>query len=281
MRFDDRVTGNLETYAPQREEDPRRARPGGDQQERPRRPRARRRRDGDARVAPHARHEAACAAAGSTRIGELKGDAAVRDIQQMPRRRPPLRRARHARPVAASPRARRSSSPTSASTRCGRRSTTSTTTRGSSSPPAASARWASRCPPPSARASRMPDEEIWVIVGDGGFQMTACRARHLRAGGHQGQHRHHQQRLPRHGPPVAAVLLRRALRRRRPLRSPDFVKLAEAHGLTGLRVTKRAEVAERRRAGARRRRAPSSSTSASSRKTASTRWCPPAPTSTT
>ena len=28
-----------------------------------------------------------------------------------------------------------------------------------------------------------------------------------------------------------------------PLRSPDFVKLAEAHGLTGLRVTRREEVA--------------------------------------
>jgi acetolactate synthase-1/2/3 large subunit len=27
-----------------------------------------------------------------------------------------------------------------------------------------------------------------------------------------------------------------------PLRSPDFVKLAEAHGLTGLRVTRREEV---------------------------------------
>ena len=27
-----------------------------------------------------------------------------------------------------------------------------------------------------------------------------------------------------------------------PMRSPDFVKIAEAHGLTGLRVTKRSEV---------------------------------------
>jgi acetolactate synthase-1/2/3 large subunit len=27
-----------------------------------------------------------------------------------------------------------------------------------------------------------------------------------------------------------------------PMRSPDFVKLAEAHGLTGLRATKRSEV---------------------------------------
>ena len=27
-----------------------------------------------------------------------------------------------------------------------------------------------------------------------------------------------------------------------PMKSPDFVKIAEAHGLTGIRVTKRAEV---------------------------------------
>jgi acetolactate synthase-1/2/3 large subunit len=29
-----------------------------------------------------------------------------------------------------------------------------------------------------------------------------------------------------------------------PMKSPDFVKIAEAHGLTGLRVTKRSEVAD-------------------------------------
>jgi acetolactate synthase-1/2/3 large subunit len=29
-----------------------------------------------------------------------------------------------------------------------------------------------------------------------------------------------------------------------PMRSPDFVKLADAHGLTGLRVTKRGEIAD-------------------------------------
>ena len=35
MRFDDRVTGNLKTYAPQREEDPHRDRSGRSEQERP------------------------------------------------------------------------------------------------------------------------------------------------------------------------------------------------------------------------------------------------------
>ena len=38
------------------------------------------------------------------------------------------------------------------------------------------------------------------------------RALHLRAGGHQDPRGRHQQRLPGHGPPVAAVLLRRSLR---------------------------------------------------------------------
>ena len=66
-----------------------------------------------------------------------------------------------------------------------------------------------------------------------------------------------------------------------PLRGPDFVKLAEAHGLLGLRVTDarpRSPTSSPRRAPPRAR---SSSTSASSRKTASTRWCRPGQTSTT
>ena len=48
------------------------------------------------------------------------------------------------------------------------------------------------------RRRRLPDDRV--------------RAVDLRAGGHQGQRRHHQQRLPRHGAAVAAVLLRRPLR---------------------------------------------------------------------
>ena len=56
----------------------------------------------------------------------------------------------------ASPTARRSSSPTSASTRCGRRSTTSTRRRARSSPRAVSARWASACRRRSAPRWRGP-----------------------------------------------------------------------------------------------------------------------------
>ena len=85
MRFDDRVTGNLKTYAPQRQEDPHRHRPRRDQQERPRR----RRRSS----ATCARRSSSCmpqrrarrhAATWLAHIDELKGDAAVRDIQNLP-----------------------------------------------------------------------------------------------------------------------------------------------------------------------------------------------------
>ena len=55
-----------------------------------------------------------------------------------------------------------------------------------------------------------------------------------------------------------------------PLRRPDFVKLAEAHGLLGLRVTDRDRLADVVAAGARGRGHRASSTSASSRKTAYT-----------
>ena len=71
-------------------------------------------------------------------------------------RRPSLRGARHPRAVAGHEGRTRSSSPTSASTRCGRRSTTRTSGRARSSPRAAWARWASPCRPRSARSSRGP-----------------------------------------------------------------------------------------------------------------------------
>jgi hypothetical protein len=57
-----------------------------------------------------------------------------------------------------------------------------------------------------------PDKEVWVIAGDGGFQMTSSELSTIAAGRHQDQHRHHQQRLSGHGAPVAGVLLRAQLR---------------------------------------------------------------------
>jgi len=86
-----------------------------------------------------------------------------------------------------------------------------------------------------------PDEEVWVVVGDGGVQMTACElstcAQEKLAikvaiinNGYLGMVRQWQEFF--HGGRYVAT----------PMLSPDFVKLAEAHGLTGIRVDKRQDV---------------------------------------
>jgi acetolactate synthase-1/2/3 large subunit len=97
---------------------------------------------------------------------------------------------------------------------------------------------------PAALGARFarPDEEIWVIAGDGGFQMTACELSTIAQenvklnvaiinNGYLGMVRQWQEFF--YDGRYSAT----------PLRSPDFVKLAEAHGLVGLRVTERAQVA--------------------------------------
>jgi acetolactate synthase-1/2/3 large subunit len=91
-----------------------------------------------------------------------------------------------------------------------------------------------------ARFAR-PEEEIWVVVGDGGFQMTACElitcAQEgiklnvaLINNGYLGMVRQWQEFF--YGGRYVAT----------PLKSPDFVKLAEAHGLTAMRVTTREQI---------------------------------------
>jgi acetolactate synthase I/II/III large subunit len=86
-----------------------------------------------------------------------------------------------------------------------------------------------------------PEEEVWVIVGDGGFQMTAaelstCAQEGIKIhvavinNGFLGMVRQWQQFF--YGGRYAAT----------PMRGPDFVKLAEAHGLLGLRATTRDQV---------------------------------------
>jgi acetolactate synthase-1/2/3 large subunit len=97
---------------------------------------------------------------------------------------------------------------------------------------------------PAAIGARFaqPGDEIWVIAGDGGFQMTACELSTCAQEGikvcvaiinngylgmvRQWQEMFYERRY------VATPML-----------SPDFVKLADAHGLTGIRVTKREEIA--------------------------------------
>jgi len=96
---------------------------------------------------------------------------------------------------------------------------------------------------PAAMGARFarPQDEIWVVVGDGGFQMTACELITCAQegikvnvavinNGYLGMVRQWQEFF--YGGRYVAT----------PLKSPDFVKLAEAHGLTALRVTRREEI---------------------------------------
>ena len=87
-----------------------------------------------------------------------------------------------------------------------------------------------------------PDAEVWAVVGDGGFQMTMAELATIVQedldinvavinNGYLGMVRQWQQFF--YEGRYSAT----------PLKSPDFVKLAEAHGLIGLRVTSREEVA--------------------------------------
>jgi acetolactate synthase-1/2/3 large subunit len=98
---------------------------------------------------------------------------------------------------------------------------------------------------PAAIGAKMarPDAEVWAIVGDGGFQMTQAELSTAAQegvkvnvavinNGYLGMVRQWQEFF--YDRRYAAT----------PLRSPDFVKIAEAHGLLGLRVEKRPEVQE-------------------------------------
>jgi len=86
-----------------------------------------------------------------------------------------------------------------------------------------------------------PDREVWAIVGDGGFQMTQAELATtvqenvkvniaVMNNGFLGMVRQWQEFF--YDRRYAAT----------PMLSPDFVKIADAHGLTGLRVTQRSDV---------------------------------------
>jgi acetolactate synthase-1/2/3 large subunit len=96
---------------------------------------------------------------------------------------------------------------------------------------------------PAAMGARLacPNDEIWVVAGDGGFQMTAaelatCAQEDIKVNiavinnGFLGMVRQWQQFF--YGGRYVAT----------PIKSPDFVKLADAHGLKGIRVEKREDV---------------------------------------
>ena len=86
-----------------------------------------------------------------------------------------------------------------------------------------------------------PEANVWAIVGDGGFQMTQSELSTAAQegikvniaiinNGYLGMVRQWQEFF--YDKRYSAT----------PMRNPDFVKMAEAHGLTGIRVTKRSEV---------------------------------------
>ncbi|MCC6804793.1 MAG: biosynthetic-type acetolactate synthase large subunit [Anaerolineae bacterium] len=89
----------------------------------------------------------------------------------------------------------------------------------------------------------MPDEEVWAIVGDGGFQMTLCELATARQesvniniaiinNGYLGMVRQWQE------------FFYEERYHATPMFSPDFVKLAEAYGIPARRVSTREEIAE-------------------------------------
>jgi acetolactate synthase-1/2/3 large subunit len=88
-----------------------------------------------------------------------------------------------------------------------------------------------------------PDKEVWVIAGDGGFQMTASELSTIVQegikiniaiinNGYLGMVRQWQEFFYERNYEAT------------PMVSPDFVKLADAHGIKGLTVRTRAELAE-------------------------------------
>jgi len=88
-----------------------------------------------------------------------------------------------------------------------------------------------------------PDKEVWVIVGDGGFQMTAGELATIAQegikiniavinNGYLGMVRQWQEFFYERNYEST------------PMVSPDFVKLADAHGIAGLTVRTRGEVEE-------------------------------------
>ena len=99
MRFDDRVTGNIKTYALQRQEDSHRHRSVGDQQERHGRRRDRgrpaRSAEGSARRGGAGDHEPWL-----KYIGSMKGDVRRPRHSGAARQRPPVCAARHQRHLA-------------------------------------------------------------------------------------------------------------------------------------------------------------------------------------
>ncbi len=242
MRFDDRVTGNLKTYAPHAKKihveiDPSEVNKNvpvdvaliGDL------------RDVLDEVLPRVR--AAERADWWTKIAAMKGDSAVRDIQALPDNGHlyaahvinDLWRATKDRDTIVvtdvgqhqmwEAQYYRHEQPRSLITSGG------LGTMGFALPAAIGAKFA------------CPEKEVWVVVGDGGFQMTSCELATIV-----------QEKLKLNVAIINNAFLGMVRQWQEffydkryaatPLLGPDFVKLAEAYGLKGVRVTRRREVTD-------------------------------------
>jgi len=241
MRFDDRVTGNLKTYAPHAKKihveiDPSEVNKNvhvdvaliGDL------------REVLAELNPRVRANER--AVWWSKIGEMKGDSAVRDIQQLPDNghlyaahviNDLWRLARDRETIVVTDVGQHQmweaqyfhhDQPRSLITSGG------LGTMGFALPAAIGAKFA------------CPEKDVWVVVGDGGFQMTMPELATAK-----------QEKIKVN----VAIINNQFLGMVRqwqeffydkryaatPLTSPDFVKLAEAFGLKGIRVERRAQVA--------------------------------------
>src|SRR6202012_2733942 len=86
-----------------------------------------------------------------------------------------------------------------------------------------------------------PDREVWVIAGDGGFQMTAAELSPIAQ-----ENLDFKNAVIKNGAlgmvgPWQEFFYERNYESS-PILSPDFVKLADAHSIPGATVSKRAEV---------------------------------------
>ncbi len=96
---------------------------------------------------------------------------------------------------------------------------------------------------PAAIGAKMacPDKDVWVIVGDGGFQMTAAELSTI-----QQEKLHINIAVINNGFLGMVRQWQEAFYDKNysnsPILSPNFVKLADAHGIDGLRVSSRSEV---------------------------------------
>ena len=240
MRFDDRVTGNLKTYAPHAKK----IHVDIDPAEINKNVRVDVALVGDLRevlveLAPHVAGDRARRVAGAHQRAEGRFGRARHP--EPARQRAPVCRARHQRHLARDRRQRDCRHRRRPAPDVGSAVLQAQHAALAHHQRAAWARWALRCRPPSARRSPSPDAEVWVVVGDGGFQMTMCELATVMQenidinvaiinNGFLGMVRQWQEFF--YEKRYAAT----------PLVNPNFTKLAEAFGMTGIAVTKRGEV---------------------------------------